>query len=89
MFSPTWDFVGGHLELSSKLVHLTGTPAIAFLIGSSAVLLGGMCMLMRSQNVARRDAQRQLEIQAWQLQQLLPAPPPSAELEALIAADCD
>jgi len=89
VFSPTWEFTGGHLELSSRLVHLTGTPAIAFLIGSNVILLGGMCAFMRAQNVSRRNAQRQIEIQAWQLQQLLPAPPPSAELEALIAADCD
>jgi serine/threonine-protein kinase len=88
VFAPTWSFTGGHLEITSQLVHLSGRGAVAFLIGSNLVLLVGNSLFMRAQNLQRRDAQRQLEIQAWQLQQLLPAPPPSPELEALIAADC-
>ncbi len=68
----TWGFEGDRLVVRSGLLELAPTPASIFLILATfgLIVVGGL--FARSLAVARRDAGRRVEIQAWHLEQLLP-----------------
>ena len=87
VLAPTWRLVDGHIEIFSQVVHLATPWAQLFLIAVHLLLISVMFAFMRQITATRRAARTQVEIQAWQLQQLLPAPPPGAELAAAILAD--
>jgi hypothetical protein len=84
----TWSITSGKLVVMSQLLKLDGTPGYFVIVGAHLVLIGVACVFLRTVTATRRRARNEVEIQAWQLRQMLPAPPPSPELEALIAADC-
>ncbi len=70
--SPTMTFDGPSLILRSSagVLDPTGTIAVMVLYVIAIVTLG--IMLARAQSAARRVAQRTVELQAWQLHQLMP-----------------
>jgi serine/threonine-protein kinase len=76
LWEPTWELSGGKLVISSSAVNLDGAPAVVLLVLANVATLLAMTLLVRSLAVAQRAAQRQLEIQAWHLGQLLPVEPP-------------
>ncbi len=84
----TWTLSHGQLVVTSRLLSLDGTAGNIALVASHILVIGVVCIFLRTVTASRRRARNQVEIQAWQLRQMLPAPPPGPELEALIAADC-
>jgi serine/threonine-protein kinase len=88
VLAKTWEIKNDQLVITSQVVHLSGSAGMVTLVAGNALVIVVVCAFLRVMTLARRDQRRQVEIQAWQLQQLLPAPPPSAELAALVEADC-
>jgi serine/threonine-protein kinase len=84
----SWSLSQGRLVVLSSVLRLEGTPGYIALIAGHALVIALVCIFLRTVTASRRRARNEVEIQAWQLRQMLPAPPPSPELEALIAADC-
>jgi hypothetical protein len=75
----TWQLVDGKLVITPGLIHLSGTAAYALLLVGQVFLIAVICVFLRSLTANRRHARRAIEIQAWQLRQLLPARPPNDE----------
>jgi len=70
---PTWKVQGGVIQAVSDMYDLDGTPeAFALIIANLGLILIGTFYAI-SLNSARRQAKRDLQIQAWHLRQLLPA----------------
>jgi hypothetical protein len=67
----TWRIVGDKLEISSAAL-VVGDGLTVFLMIASLATLFVMPMFVRSVALLQRDGRRQLEIQAWHLEQLLP-----------------
>jgi serine/threonine-protein kinase len=71
----TFRFENGEIVLSSPVVRFSSVPtqlAFALLLVS---LVGVVAALSRALARRQRDAARQLELQAWQLKQIVPAGP--------------
>jgi serine/threonine-protein kinase len=69
----TWRVSGDSVISSSSLVAIAGTPTTALLIAANLIAIGVIGLFANALARSRRDAQRQVEIQAWHLRQLLPA----------------
>jgi eukaryotic-like serine/threonine-protein kinase len=76
IFQRTWQIIDGALVTRSPALALDGTPAALGLIAANTVMIVVAAMFVRSHATTQRRAQRQLEIQAWHLGQLLPVEPP-------------
>ena len=72
----TWELVDDKLIITPGLVHLAGVSGYMLLIVGHVFLLTVISIFLRAQIGSRRDARRAIEIQAWQLRQLLPARSP-------------
>ncbi len=69
----TWDIEGERLVSTSAMFELGGTSTAALVIATNLVSIVVIGLFANALARARRDAQRQVEIQAWHLRQLLPA----------------
>jgi len=69
----TWWLTGGTVVTRPSAIDLSGTPGAIFLIVGGAAVIVVTSLYVRSIALAQRAAQRQLDIQAWHLEQLLPA----------------
>jgi hypothetical protein len=68
----TFEFTNGAIVLTSPVVNFSSTPtqlAFAMLMVS---LVGVVAVLSRALAMRQRDATRKLELQAWQLRQIVP-----------------
>jgi eukaryotic-like serine/threonine-protein kinase len=74
VLEPTWRIVDGAIISTSSLVKIGGTSTVALMIFAHVMAITVFVLFANKVAVARRDAQRQVEIQAWHLKQLLPAP---------------
>ncbi|MBA2542790.1 MAG: protein kinase [Deltaproteobacteria bacterium] len=72
VWSSTFDIVGNQIVVTSEAVHLEREGVLVFLMVAGSILLVVMPLFVRSMAVAQRAARRQVEIQVWHLQQLLP-----------------
>ena len=72
VFGETWTIEGGKLIVSSEVIHLGGAATSTFLIVANVAVIIVVTLFGRSIVASRRAAQRQIEIQAWHLRQLLP-----------------
>jgi len=69
----TWWLTGGTVVTKPTAIDLSGTPAAIYLIVGGAAIIVVTSLYVRSIALAQRAAQRQLDIQAWHLEQLLPS----------------
>jgi eukaryotic-like serine/threonine-protein kinase len=69
---PTWGVAGGMVISTSRVVAVSETATSAILIGANTLAIVVIGSFANALARARRDAQRQVEIQAWHLRQLLP-----------------
>ncbi len=74
VFARTWEISGDRLVVTSQLLRLSGTRAYVFLLGANVFFIVTMFWFTRVLAASRAQARERLEIHAWQLQQLLPAP---------------
>jgi serine/threonine protein kinase len=73
VLSPTYTFVDGTIVLSSPILTFRSVPVqLAFLV-LLLVLLAVVAVLSRMMAQRQRDANRRVELQAWQLRQLVPS----------------
>jgi eukaryotic-like serine/threonine-protein kinase len=73
VLSPTYTFVNGTIVLSSAVLTFRSVPVqLAFLVLLIA-LLAVVAVLSRMMAQRQRDANRRVELQAWQLRQLVPS----------------
>jgi serine/threonine protein kinase len=73
VLSPTYTFVDGTIVLSSQILTFRSVPVqLAFLVLLLA-LLAVVAVLSRMMAQRQRDANRRVELQAWQLRQLVPS----------------
>ncbi len=76
VFGETWRVVDGAVIMKSTALHIGGAATVVFLLLGNIALIFINGLFGRTLARTRRDAQRQLEIQAWHLRQLLPTAPP-------------
>jgi serine/threonine-protein kinase len=75
VLEPTFEFASGTIILKSPVIHFSSTPtqlAFGMLMVS---LVGVVAVLSRVLVMRQRDATRKLELQAWQLRQIVPVVP--------------
>jgi serine/threonine-protein kinase len=75
VFAPTWTVLDESLVVHGAATVLGGTRGVVYLIAVHVALIAVATRFAWSLARQRRDAQRRLEIQAWQLRQLLPGCP--------------
>lgn len=68
----TWHVIDGAIVSTSPMFHVGGMPTVAVLVFANLLTIFELGGFAHKLALARRDAQRQLQIQAWHLQQLLP-----------------
>ncbi len=68
----TWRVVEGAVVSSSTMIQIGGPSTVALLVGANVITIVVVGMFANALARSRRDAQRQVEIQAWHLRQLLP-----------------
>ena len=78
LWERTWWLTAGTVVTRPTAIDLTGTPAAVYLVLGGAAIIVATSLYVRSIALAQRAAQRQLDIQAWHLEQLLPARPVAA-----------
>jgi serine/threonine-protein kinase len=71
---PTWSISGDSVVSGSAVIHLGGTPTTLILLIGNAATIVITGLFSRELSASRREAQRRVEIQAWRLEQLVPAP---------------
>jgi hypothetical protein len=76
VWARTWRIDDGAFVARSTLLALDGVPASVFLITANIAMLVVSGIFAHRLAVSRREATRQLEIQAWHLGQLLPVEAP-------------
>jgi len=69
----TWTVVDGHVISTSNLFEIHGGATRALLIGGNVAAIVVIGLFANALAASRRDAQRQVTIQAWHLRQFLPA----------------
>jgi hypothetical protein len=72
VLAQTWSVVGGAIVSTSSLFRIDGTTTVVLLVLANVVTIYVFGRFANTLARSRRDAQRQVEIQAWHLQQLLP-----------------
>lgn len=70
--SHTFDLEHDVLQLTSHVMSIAGAHTLAILIGSNIVTIVVIGLFASALATSRRNAQRQTEITAWHLKQLLP-----------------
>ncbi len=73
--APTYHFVDGAIVLSSHALAFTSAPVQVTLLALLVVLLVVVAVLARRVANAQRAATLQVEVQAWQIRQLMPRAP--------------
>ena len=71
VLAPTWHYAHGTLVLTSSVLHVAPGPMTALILAGYTIAIVIGFVLSRELAVARRDAQLELEQQAWRLRQLL------------------
>ncbi|HSK04376.1 MAG TPA: hypothetical protein VK932_24145, partial [Kofleriaceae bacterium] len=69
--APTYRFEGGSLVLSSPVVRFSEAPVQLAFAAVLLALVAITAVLLRSMATRQRDATRRIELQAWQLRQLV------------------
>ncbi len=72
ILQPTWRVVEGAIISTSPMVEIGGTATVALLVVTNVMTIVVFAIFANQLAVSRRDAQRQVEIQAWHLRRLLP-----------------
>jgi eukaryotic-like serine/threonine-protein kinase len=72
ILEPTWRVVEGAIVSTSAMVKIGGTATVALLVFANVMTIIVFGLFANKLAISRRDAQRQVEIQAWHLRQLLP-----------------
>ncbi|MBA2544863.1 MAG: protein kinase [Deltaproteobacteria bacterium] len=72
VWSNTWQITDGQLVIDPGALDFSGAGAKVFLIGITAATAIVFPLFVRSLAIAQRAARRQLEIQAWHFQHLIP-----------------
>lgn len=72
VLAPTWGIGDGFLTATSHLLTVSPTHTTTILIVFNIATIVVIGLFASALATSRRDAQRQLEIQAWHLRQLLP-----------------
>jgi eukaryotic-like serine/threonine-protein kinase len=72
VIEPTWQVVNGAVISKSSMVEIGGNATVALLVFANALTIMVFGVFANKLAMSRRDAQRQVEIQAWHLRQLLP-----------------
>jgi len=81
VLAPTWKRTEGGILTWGTILDTHDLASQAMIVAGSVAMVIGIAMYARTVNRDRRVAQRQLHIQAWHLQQLIPRrarPPASA-----------
>jgi hypothetical protein len=73
VWASTWTITDHHMVFSSPVLDLASTPSAVFLIVGNLFLIALAPLFVYYLARGRFVAQRQLAIQAWHLEQLLPA----------------
>ena len=68
----TWSLDGATLSLHSPTVTLGGKHTVVVLFGSNLLVITVAGLFASALATSRKQAMRQVEIQAWHLRQLLP-----------------
>jgi eukaryotic-like serine/threonine-protein kinase len=68
----TWWVVDGAIVSTSSMFRIGGSGTVALLVFANVLTIVVFGRFANKLAASRRDAQRQVEIQAWHLQQLLP-----------------
>jgi steroid 5-alpha reductase family enzyme len=74
----TWGVEGGKVVSMSTMIAIDGVPTTALLVSANVIIIVVVALFANALARSRRDAQRQVEIQAWHLRQLVPASPGSS-----------
>ena len=72
VWQSTWEVVDGAVLSKSTAIRIGGVPTIVLLVSGNIALIAITGLFSRQLSVLRHDAQRQVESQAWRLQQLVP-----------------
>jgi hypothetical protein len=73
--APTWKVVDGALFSTSGVMNVGGLATEVTLIAGNMGMIIAMALIARSLARQRRDAVRDVEIQAWNLRQMVPLTP--------------
>lgn len=71
----TWKLEGGQFVADPSVVTFDGTAGKVFLIGITVATAIVFPLFVRALAIAQRKSRRQLEVQAWHLQHLVPTTP--------------
>ena len=71
----TWKLEGGQFVADPSVVTFDGTAGKVFLIGITIATAIVFPLFVRALAIAQRKSRRQLEVQAWHLQHLVPTTP--------------
>ena len=74
VLAPTWRVLDGAVVSTSHVVQIGGTATALLLVGGNAMAIVVIGAFSNALARSRHEAQRAVEIQAWRLRQLLPAP---------------
>ena len=69
----TWRVIDGEVISTSSLIQIGRISTTALLVSANVITIVVVGMFANALARSRRDAQRQVEIQAWHLRQLLPS----------------
>jgi serine/threonine-protein kinase len=72
VFERSWRLSDNQLVATSRMFHVSGTPAYVFIVATNVLLLTLLFTFVRAMTVNRTETRRKVEIHAWQLSQLLP-----------------
>ncbi len=72
---PTYRFEGGALTLTSPVLQFSSVPVQLAMALVLVALIAVVAVLTRGLAMRQRDAARKLELQAWQLRQIVPVAP--------------
>jgi serine/threonine-protein kinase len=72
VISRTWWVIDGAIVSTSSMFHIGGDATVLLLVFANVLTILVFGRFANKLATSRRDAQRQVEIQAWHLQQLLP-----------------
>jgi serine/threonine-protein kinase len=68
----TWWIAGDTIVVKSSMFEVGGMPTLTLLVFANLLTIVVLGLFANELAMSRRDAQRQVQIQAWHLQQLLP-----------------
>ena len=85
VLTPSWRVVDGAIVSTSAMVKIGGTPTLVLMVFAHVMTIIVFGLFANRLAVSRRDAQRQVEIQAWHLKQLLPTARQSTVYETVSA----